>query len=419
MRKIPTILSAFLICFATAHAQIAQEFFSMGISSTDDMPLVNYGTISHPPVGWTTIEGTANGDFDFRVIDQFVKNAPKDANGVAQLVIDLGGWTPGWAASSTSSGCFTNHLGAVSCTTPPANIQYWTDYVTAVMAHYNGKTMPHVQYYEIWVEASNPLFWTGTVDQMLALAQAAYPIVKNDPFSQVLTPSVVWTNGVRWMTSYLQAGGGSYADVLSFHGYPSRTGEGTPRPVPLPESPLSTNAPIMTMITTFRSLADNYGMQGKPLATTEGGWGVNGVSDSDMQIAWIAHFEALTAGLAASNNLQFQTWFEWGQATSGTIQVIHGTDPTPAGYAYDVVYGWLIGQNPQPCTNSGNIYSCQVGNNLIVWDTSQTCSDGVCTTSDYTPPDGYAQYVDTTNTTYTISGTINLGVKPIMLEPAI
>jgi hypothetical protein len=416
MRRV-AVLACVLLATVFAHSQIQQSFFSMGVYSTQDMPKVTFGTISHPPVGWTTMEGANRGVYSFKAMDQFVKNAPKDANGVAQLVIDLGGWTPGWAVADHSH-CFTNHLGSVACTVPPDNIQDWVDYVTNVMAHYNGTTMPHVKSYEIWVEASNPLFWNGTVAQMVALAQAAYPIDKKDPYAQVLTPSVVWSNGVKWMTQYLQAGAGAYADVLTFHGYPSRTGEGTPRPVPLPESSLSTNAPIMTMITTFRALADSNGMQGKAIATTEGGWGVNGVADSDMQIAWITHFEALVAGLAAQNNLQFQTWFEWGQALSGTIEVIHGTTPSPAGYAYTVATTWLMGQNPQPCTSSGTIWSCQVGSNMIVWDSSQSCSGGVCTTSSYSPPTGYAQYQDVTGTTYQIiGGDVDLGVKPFLLEP--
>jgi hypothetical protein len=42
---------------------------------------------------------------------------------------------------------------------------------------------------------------------------------------------------------------------------------------------------------------------------------------------------------------------------------------------------------------------------------------GVCTTAAYTPPAGYSQYLDITNVDNLISGDINLGVKPIMLEP--
>jgi hypothetical protein len=378
------------------------------------MPKVSYGVISHPPVVWTTVEGTSRGTYNFSSIDAFVKKAPKNASGAALVNLDLGGWTPEWAVANHST-CYNNAHKIPVCTIPPDNIQDWINFVTTVMHHYNGVTEPHVAYYEIWNEASNTKFWTGTVAQMLALAQAAYPIVKQDSYATVLTPSVVWMNGVKFMTAYLEAGGGSYADALTFHGYPSQTGPGTLKPVPMPESPLSTNAPIMTMISTFRALADANGMLGKPMMTTEGGWGTNALTDPDMQSAWITHYEILQAGLASSNNLVFQDWFLWGKTASGTIETSTGT-PTPAGYAYNVVYTWLVGQEPQPCTNSGNIYSCVVGSNLIVWDTSQTCSNGVCTTSPYTPPSGYSQYLDITNTDYLISGTINLGVKPIMLE---
>ena len=397
-----------------AQAQITTSFFGMGVSTSTDMPKVTYGTLSHPAVAWTTIEPTTRGVFNFKSIDGFVKNAPKDANGVA-LVDLVMGWTPGWAVADQTS-CFHNKSGQVACTVPPDNIQDWIDFITAVVAHYNGTTAPHVKYYEIWNEMSNTKFWTGTPAQMLALAQAAYPIIKQDPYALVITPSVVWTAGVPYMTKYLQAGGYLYADLLSFHGYPSQTGGGDPVPVPMPESPLSTNAPIMTMISTFRQIADTYGMLGKPIVTTEGGWGTNGVSDPDMQAAWITHYEILQAGLAASNNLAFQTWYTWGYVQSGTIENKDGT-PTPAGLAYNMVLTWLNGFTPAPCTSSGNIYSCQVAfGKLIVWDTSQTCSNGSCTTAPYAPNPTYTKYEDITGLKAPIkNGTINLGIKPLLL----
>ena len=415
MNRIVSLCSGLLVFAASAQSQIQPQFFGMGVSSTGDMPKVSYGLISHPPVVWPTVEGAGRGTYNFKSIDAFVKKSPKDANGVAQIDLDLGGWTPQWAVAIHSS-CYNNAQKIPVCTVPPDDIQDWIDFVTAVINHYNGVAAPHVAYYEIWNEASNTKFWTGTVAQMVALAQVAYPIVKQDPYSSVLTPSVVWMNGVKFMTAYLQAGGGSYADGLTFHGYPSQTGPKTPRPVPMPESPASTNAPIMTMISTFRQLADTYGMLGKPLMTTEGGWGTNGLTDPDMQAAWITHYEILQAGLAASNNLAFQDWFSWGKVVSGTIETSTGT-PTQAGYAYNVVYTWLVGQQPQPCTNDGNIWSCVVGANLIVWDTSQTCSAAVCSTAPYVPPEGYSQYVDITNASTLVAGTIDLGVKPVMLEP--
>jgi hypothetical protein len=415
MRRIVLLVCVSVFVSVTLQAQIQPSFFGMGIASPADMPQVSYGVISHPALAWTLVEGTARGTYTFVNLDIFVKKAPKDANGTA-LVDVVFGWTPGWAVADQST-CYKNDVRILSCTAPPDNIQDWIDFVTAVVNHYNGITAPHVAYYELWNEMSNNLFYTGSVAQMVSLAQAAYPILKQDPYSKVVTPSVVWINGVPMMTAYLKAGGGQYADVLSFHGYPSQTGPRATVPVPLPESPLSTNAPIQTMVTTFRQMADTYGMLGKPIMTTEGGWGTNGVTDPDMQTAWITHYELIQAGLAASNNLLTQTWYEWGtRAFSGRIETSTGT-PSPAGYAYNVVAGWLMGQQPQPCTSTGNIWSCAIGANLVVWDTSQTCAKGVCTTASYVPPAGYSQYVDVTDANTSVQGSISLGVKPIMLMP--
>ncbi|HTS34488.1 MAG TPA: hypothetical protein VMH04_02385 [Candidatus Solibacter sp.] len=415
-RFVTSLFAVVFLLAAAAQSQLQPQFFGMGVSTPGDMPKVSFGTISHPPVAWTMIEGTGRGKFNFKPIDGFVIKAPKNAQGAALVTIDLGGWTPEWAVTDHTT-CYHNASGVGVCTIPPDNMQDWIDFVTAVIQHYNGVTAPHVAYYEIWNEASNTKFWTGTVAQMLAMAQTAYPILKQDKLSMVLTPSVVWMNGVKFMTAYLAAGGGAFADGLTFHGYPSQTGPGTLKPVPMPESPLSTNAPIMTMISTFRQLADSNGMQGKPIMTTEGGWGTNGVSDPDQQTAWITHYEILQAGLSASNNLAFQDWFTWGQAFSGTIENSSG-QPTPAGLAYNVVYGWLVNQMPQPCASSDSIiWSCVVGSNLIVWNAAQTCNNGVCTTAPYTAPFGYSKYVDVTNATTTINGSIKLGLKPIMLKP--
>ncbi len=396
-----------------AEAQVTPSFFGMGVIDSRDLPKVQYAVMSHAPLAWTLIEGTGRGVFDFSSMDQYVKAAPKNASGVAQIDIVMG-WTPGWAVSSTKN-C-TLHLKVESCTTPPDNLQDWTDFITAVAEHYNGKTAPMVQYYEIWNEANTISFWTGTVNQLIAMAKIAYPLLKQNGHSMVFTPSVAWSpSGSTWMASYLSGGGNLVADGVSFHGYPSKTTKGVTLPIPLPESPESTNLAIQTMTSYFRSIADANGMANKPLITTEGGWGVNGVSDPDMQAAWIAQFEILLAGQAATDNLLFQTWYTWGHASSGTIETTSGV-PTEAGLAYNEVLTWLTG-TPSPCTNQSNIWSCVVGRNLIVWDASQTCSNGSCTTGPFNPPQGYAKYFDLTGARHAIVGTIPLGVKPIILEP--
>jgi len=403
---------AVLLGLATAEGQIQASFFGMGVTNPTDLPKVSYGVLSHTELAWTAIEGRTRGVYDFTVMDQYVNGAPKDANGVAQVDVVMG-WTPGWAVTSTK-GCF-NHNGVTACTSAPTNLTDWKNFITAVANHYNGVNAPYVQYYEIWNEANTTQFWTGGVTKLIQMAQVAYPILKQGGHSLVLTPSVIWSSGgTTFTTSYLSGGGSKYADGVTFHGYTSKTGKGVQ--VPLPESPLSTNAPIQTMVHTFRQIANSNGMSGKPLMTTEGGWGVNGVTDPDEQSAWIAQYEIVQAGLAVQNDLQFQTWYAWGQGSSGTIETAQG-NPTSAGLAYQEVTEWLTGQSTTPCTVSGTVWSCAVGANLIVWNSAQSCNAGSCTTAPYAPPPAYVQYVDLTGTVHAISGTIALGVKPILMKP--
>src|SRR5262249_32625176 len=114
------------------------------------------------------------------------------------------------------------------CQSPPDNISDWTDFITALINHYNGTAAPHVQYYEIWNEwnftDTDNGFWGGTTQQLVALAQAAYPIIHQDPFSLVVTPSRVGPastaadSAPKQLANYLQLGGASAADVVSFHG---------------------------------------------------------------------------------------------------------------------------------------------------------------------------------------------------------
>jgi len=416
MRIFLAVLAAISFSIArAAEAQIKPSFFGMGVVDSADLPKVNYGVMSHPPLAWSAIEGTGRGVFDFTVMDQYVKAAPKDSHGIAQVDLVMG-WTPGWAVA-VKTHCATRNNGVEICTVPPDNMQDWTDFITALAAHYNGSNAPIVKLYEIWNEANTPSFWTSSVSVLVSMAKIAYPILKANGQSQVFTPSVAWSpSGTSWMAKYLASGGNQVADGVSFHGYPSKTGKGIKLPVPLPESAVSTNMAIQVMANDYRAVADANGMSGKPLITTEGGWGVKGVSDQDMQAAWIAQFEILLAGQATTDNLMFQTWYTWGHASSGTIETTQG-QPTEAGLAYNQVMTWLVGTTPSPCKNNSNIWACSVGTNLVVWDASQTCSNGSCTTGPYNPPQGFATYVDLTGAVHAINGTIALGVKPILMKP--
>jgi hypothetical protein len=81
------------------------------------------------------------------------------------------------------------------------------------------------------------------------------------------------------------------------------------------------------------------------------------------------------------------------------------------------VLGWLTGTKPSACTVSGNIYTCQIAPlKQIVWDTSQTCGNGTCTTAPYNPDPSYLIQQDITGLKQNIqNNTVNLGVKPLLL----
>src|SRR5579862_8726272 len=69
---------------------IPATFFSMNNVDPRDPVRVPIGTQGHPSAlvwGWV---GREKGRYDWSVFDMFVKDAPKDQNGVAQIVLTLG-----------------------------------------------------------------------------------------------------------------------------------------------------------------------------------------------------------------------------------------------------------------------------------------------------------------------------------------
>ncbi len=218
-------------------------FFAMS-AVEGDYPKVTIGTLGHQEFAWGRIE-QSRGNFNFQLFDDYLDVAQQHGlvdpvTNVANFAMTLAAGTPGWAVGdhSTCSG-----TAIVLCTAPPDNIQDWTDFVTALLQHYDGKTKPHIRYYELWNEFNVSLWWTGGDAKMLELAQAAYPIIHQDPYSILLTPSVAGPvgtasphSGVTWMTSYLQAGGWQYADGGAFHGYIAAQSGVNPFPMPEDDS---------------------------------------------------------------------------------------------------------------------------------------------------------------------------------------
>ena len=388
-------------------------------------PKVMIGTLAHQEFAWGRIE-KSRGSFDFSLFDGYVAAAQQhglvdSATNTANLAITLAAGTPAWAASSCSPGA--------ACTVPPDNIQDWKDFVTALVQHYNGKALPHIKYYELWNEFNVSLWWTGTDSDLVALAQAAYPIIHQDPYSMLLTPSVAGRAAITpsaggdagAMAAYLQAGGFQYADGGAFHGYPAPPKDISPFPMPEDDSTAGCNCfygSIVTKATQMREVFDQNGLSGKPMYQTEGSWGNDTVTVSDTQVAWVARYNLLQAGLRSTMNLQMAAWFTWANPSFGWGNIADSSlNPTAAGIAYSQVYNWVVGAAiDSPCASAADgTWTCNLTRPggykaVAVWNTQGAAQ--------FTPAAGYKQYRDLAGTTVPITpgAAVSIGAKPILVE---
>jgi hypothetical protein len=329
---------------------IPPTFFSMNTVNASDYPGLTFGTLSHPEIGaWAWIE-KSKGTYDFSLFDNYIGDAKAhalvDSTNTVNMAMTLG-TTPPWAAADPSSCATTKGVGR--CTSGPANLQDWSDFISAVMNHYNGVTEPHIRYYELWNEMNINLFWTGTQADMVNLAKTAYAIIRADPHSMLLTPSVAGPvgnvardSGTTWMAAYLDAGGKAYADGGAFHGYIASQSGLTNFPMPDQDSVpgckefTSCYGSIVNKANSMRQVFDQHGLAGKPMFDTEGSWGNGSITDANTQTAWLAQWYLLQAGLRSTDNLQFAAWFTRGNPATfhwGTIETTSNT-PNQAGICH-------------------------------------------------------------------------------------
>ena len=411
---------------APADTPVPATFFGVSPVHTADFPLVPLGTVAHPGFAWPAIEAVKD-SFDFSIYDTYVTEAM--AHGLydpATNTVDMAmtlGLTPSWATSDTVTCTHGVQSGGTQCGGPPDSLDYWTRFLTALVQHYDGVTAPHIRYYELWNEADDSLWWapdsSGKYRQILELAKTAYPIVHQDPYSMLLTPSVTGDVGkmVNWMSGYLKQGGASYADGGAFHGYPGHPGM---RPFPMPESDAGSGS-IITKVTAMRAVFDTCGLLGKPMFQTEGSWGDSNVTAPDTMVAWIARFELLQAGLRSSTNLQLASWFAWANPSFGWGNIeTRGGLPNAAGIAYERVYEWVVGASiASPCTMSvDSTWTCTMTRpggyvGLAVWN-----AHGPAT---YTPGVGFTRYHDLAGGTASIpsGGSVPIGMQPVLIEKGV
>jgi hypothetical protein len=311
---------------------------------------------------------------------------------------------PEWAAADTST-CSVPFAGAPArCSGMVSNIQYWDDFVTALVTRYKGK----ITAYELWNEPNN--YFTGTVADMVTLTQHFHDKVRAiDPTAMVISPSYTVATD---LDNYFAAGGTRDVDVVSFHAYPDSRGD--------PE------LIVRSWTSSQRVVMAKYGLSSKPLWNTEGGWG-SGVTDPNLRAAFIARYYLLSWFRKIGRTY----WYAWDNQSLGTLYTA-GQPPSKAAIAYQQVYNWMAGGTAPSCTSSGgyetsgdfiytnSFYTCSFtsGNGIpaqVVWQTSSAST----LTTVYTVPSQFNQYRDLDGNTFPVPGNrlLTIGNKPILLEP--
>jgi hypothetical protein len=404
------------------------------------VPVASWRTLGSL-IKWADIN-TADGIYDWSVFDQWMSRAQ---SGGQDVMFTMFG-TPSWASSrgntcivqgvpagclgTQDNGCsFASENGPGICD-PPIDLdcsgsgtdQHFKNFVTALLNHVGpGK----IKYWELWNEPNVDVEWNAEADcpgsplatyQILArmgedmktIVSAADP---NALFTTPASPEDNQGNPANWLTNYFaNTNAAQFSDIITFHGYVNFSNQ-CPVKCPVPED-------FVPLVQSVRNAMATAGQQNKPLFDTEASWGQGSrLDDPDQQAAFLARFYLLHM----SAKVDKFYWFGWDQVgTSLFDSTTNGL--SKAGTAYDQIYRWtsIVGAPAQNCLASGTQWTCDLsgpsGQAQAIWDTSQTCNAGVCTTLNAPVGSQFKSYLDLDGNKNTISGqTVPIGAKPVLL----
>lgn len=357
------------------------------------------------------------------------------------------------AASCTNQNALNNCDGKIDGTN-----QTWRNFIYNLGVHIAGlstSTYQQVTGFEIWNEFTaqqGTLFpaWRGTNAQLVRLAQDANCILtgrgtitsqrdaacsaSNMGVAAVnVLPGVTVTTPDSMMTAAPATGWGAYVatngalnsvDIAAVHAYVGGPEGGGCCAVP---------ETVVTRYSTALSLLTAAGGT-QPIWSTEGSWGMNATlePDLDLQAAFVVRY--YLAGW--SSGFQRLYWYDWDASNVGTLWNPNGVNGcndggsgwgciTKAGIAYGQAYDWMVGATlSSPCAVlSGTVWSCTLAkdgtSHLVLWDTSQTCSSGGCTTADQSVSSLWTYYQDMTSVSSPrpiVSNQVPVGAKPVILS---
>jgi hypothetical protein len=337
-----------------------------------------------------------------------------------QQILYTAYYTPTWASQDPTDTC-AGSLGLGGCHAPTdveTGDNHWKNFLGALYAHVNSLG-GHIKYWECWNEPNITNEYNGSLADLNTLCQDLHDTIHGlDATAQFTTPAPTGLQGVKdFMQKWVGNGYANEANFIAFHGYVCNSG--TPQ-CPFAEVVLS------DVIQPLQGVLAGTPVASLPLWDTEGGYPGQNLNNQppppDMHAAFIARYLLLQQ----SANVATVSYFGWDYDNISLVNDPGSPTATLnlAGVAWQQIYSWTVGAKyTSPCRNTtGSIWECGLTLNgtayLVVWDTSQGCNAGQCTTIPITTPSGFTQFDDLAgNTNQPISnGTIQVGAKPIRLH---
>ncbi|HEX3821248.1 MAG TPA: hypothetical protein VHW45_13000 [Candidatus Sulfotelmatobacter sp.] len=447
---------------------VSAQYFGMHVSAPNDpwpsslIPNFQIGDqrLWDAGVAWSQIN-TSSGVYDWSGLDNWLSD---DQMHGTDALYNLAR-TPTWASSSPNDSSCTNAdtNGSGQCD-PPVDLNadgsgsddVWIGWVTAIAQHSQSKKSAGgtgISYYEIWNEWNAPVFWNpanSTTPQLVRMEQDARCVIEGppagkscnpdsvfpdgtaiDPTAKIVSPSPVGAHSTldavaKNLSTYLQTQvngnpGGSFSDVIGFHGY---VGTGTATSTSAVPCPVAED--VNTVIADMNSTLSSYSFaSGKPLFNTEGGWSkalYEGFTDEDEQAAFLPRYLLLQE----SANVSRVYWYLWDSNVLGALYDDSTGKATKAATAYGEVSKWTVDATvSKACSANGTIWTCGFTrpsySALAVWDAGQDCTAASCPTTTFgVPSGGYIEYRDVAGNVTSMNGasSLQIGAKPILLETA-
>ncbi len=383
---------------------------------------------------WSDLESCDGGSdptnacYNWSGFDKWIGTAA--SNG--QDILYTAYYTPTWASSNPTAPC--QSAGPGGCY-PPNDVEtgdhHWKEFLTALYTHTASTPgLEKIKYWECWNEPnvlseynnnnSDPAVALSDLNIMCSdLKSTIKALDTTTKFTTPAPANAKWS--VPWLKSWINAGYANYADYIGFHGYVC-LGKGTCTANSAETIDPIILDPLKAFIATTKGTSND--VTALPLWDTEGSDDAANVpiTDPDLHAAFYARYTLVQQSEGVA---RFSYWgYDFGNGMS-LVNNPGGKSATlnTAGIAWQQVFNWTVGSAySTPCANtSGTIWQCTLTNgltsSLIVWDTLQSCKNGLCTTSNFDAPTDYTKYTDLAGNVRDITDHIvPIGAKPVMLQ---